>query len=94
MSEAEGNRLKSKPLITNYRQIDENVGIAPYYRRALLDILKNWCNTHRNPKTGEPYDLYRDGLKIHTTIDSRMQRYAEEAVEQHMPVIQKSLTMI
>lgn len=91
VSEAEGNRLKSKPLITNYRQIDENVGIAPYYRRALLDILKNWCNTHRNPKTGEPYDLYRDGLKIHTTIDSRMQRYAEEAVEQHMPVIQKKL---
>lgn len=91
ISEAEGNKLKAKPLITNYKQIDENMGIAPYYRRALLEVLKSWCNTHRNPKTGEPYDLYRDGLKIHTTIDSRMQKYAEEAVEQHMPVIQKKL---
>jgi len=91
LTETESIKYKSKPLITNYKQIDENVGIAPYYRRALLDVLKGWCNTHRNPKTGEPYDLYRDGLKIYTPIDSRMQKYAEEAVEQHMPVVQKKL---
>lgn len=83
--------LKAKPLITNYKPIDEVVGIAPYYRRVLLDELKDWCKANINPHTGEPYNLFKDGLKIHTTIDSRMQRYAEEAVETHMPVLQKKL---
>lgn len=87
----QGQKLQSKPLITNYKKIDENLGIAPYYRAALADVLKIWCNSHKNPKTGEYYNLYRDGLKIYTTIDSRMQQYAEDAVEQHMPVIQRKL---
>ncbi len=88
---AEATKYKAKPLITNYRSIDEALGIAPYYRRILLDVLKDWCNKNNNPRTNEPYNLYRDGLKIYTTIDSRMQRYAEEAVEKHMPVVQKKL---
>lgn len=91
LTQAQADKLKSKPLITNYRKIDENVGIAPYYRSVLIDVLKDWCKTHKNPKTGEGYDLFRDGLKIYTTIDSRMQQYAELAVEQHMPVIQSKL---
>ena len=88
---AEAAALKAKPLITNYKKIDEYVGIAPYFRMVLADRLKEWCKTHENPKTGEPYNLYRDGLKIYTTINSKMQQYAEEAVVQHMPVIQKKL---
>jgi penicillin-binding protein 1A len=91
LTQAEADKLKSKPLITNYKKIDENIGIAPYFRTVLADKLKAWCKKHENPKTGEPYNLYRDGLKIYTTIDSRMQRYAEEAIVQHMPVIQKKL---
>lgn len=91
LTQTEADRLKLKPLITNYKKIDENVGIAPYYRSALVTVLKDWCKTHTNPKTDEPYDLFRDGLKIYTTIDSRMQRYAERAVEEHMPVIQHKL---
>ncbi len=87
----EGEKLKAKPLITNYKKIDENVGIAPYYRAVLADVLRQWCKSNKNPKTGENYDLYRDGLRIYTTIDSRMQKYAEQAVEQHMPVVQKKL---
>ncbi len=94
LSEAEGEKLKEKPLITNYKKIDENVGIAPYFRSVLGEKLKEWCKTHKNPKTGENYDLYRDGLKIYTTINSKMQQYADEAVEQHMPVIQKKLDWI
>ena len=94
LTEAEATRIKAKPLITNYKKIDENVGIAPYFRTVLADKLKVWCKAHENPKTGEPYNLYRDGLKIYTTIDSRMQQYAEEAVVQHMPVIQKKLDWI
>ncbi len=91
LTEAEAAKIKAKPLITNYKPIDEVVGIAPYYRRALLDVLKVWCKENINNRTGEPYNLYKDGLKIYTTIDSRMQKYAEEAVEQHMPVLQKKL---
>ncbi len=91
LTEAEATRLKAKPLITNYKQIDENVGTAPYFRRALIELMKDWCNNNKNPKTGEAYDLYRDGLKVYTTIDSRMQKYAEEAMQTHMPTQQSKL---
>ena len=94
LTDAEADKLKAKPLITNYKKIDENVGVAPYFRAALADKLMQWCKSHENPKTGEPYNLHRDGLKIYTTIDSRMQQYAEEAVVEHMPVIQKKLDWI
>ena len=91
LTEAEAARLEAKPLVTNYKPIDEVLGIAPYYRRVLLEELKTWCGENINPRTGDSYNLYRDGLKIYTTIDSRMQRYAEESVEKHMPVVQKKL---
>lgn len=87
----EAAKLKAKPLVTNFKPIDEAIGIAPYYRRVLLDVLKDWCNKNTNPRTGEPYNLYKDGLKVYTTIDSRMQQYAEESVEKHMPELQKKL---
>lgn len=45
--------------------------------------LYGWCNKNHK-KDGKPYNLYTDGLRIHTTIDSRMQRYAEEAVDEHV----------
>jgi penicillin-binding protein 1A len=91
LTEAQATKLKAKPLITNYKKADDNVGIAPYFRSALSESMKEWCKTHKNPATGEFYDLYRDGLKIYTTIDSRMQQYAEESVVQQMPVIQRKL---
>lgn len=91
LKQEEADRLKAKPLITNYKKIDENIGIAPYYRSVLIGVLKEWCNDNKNPKTGEPYDLFRDGLKIYTTIDSRMQKAAEQAVEEHMPAVQRKL---
>ena len=91
LTEEEASKLKAKPLVTNYKKIDEDVGIAPYFRTALAEKLRTWCKENVNPKTGDPYNLYRDGLKIYTTIDSKMQRYAEEAVVEHMPVIQKKL---
>lgn len=94
LTEEEAAQLKAKPLITNYKKIDEVIGIAPHFRDVLKTQLKEWCKNHKNPKTGEQYDLIRDGLKIYTSIDSRMQRYAEEAVVQHMPVIQKKLDWI
>jgi penicillin-binding protein 1A len=91
LTEAEAATLKAKPLITNFKKLDENVGIAPYFRTVLAEKLKDWCAKNKNPKTGEAYNLYRDGIKIYTTINSKMQQYAEEAVVQHQPVIQKKI---
>ena len=87
----EAEVLKAKPLVINYRKIDEEVGIAPYYRRSLAEEIKKWCAVHTNPRTNQPYDLYRDGLKIYTTIDSKMQEIAEKATLEHLPVLQKKL---
>ncbi|MEN9572055.1 MAG: hypothetical protein RL172_3286 [Bacteroidota bacterium] len=94
LTTAEATKLKAKPLITNYKKPDESVGIAPYFRMVLADKVKQWCKTHTNIKTGENYDLYRDGLRIYTTINSKMQQYAEESVVQHMPVIQRKLNTL
>jgi penicillin-binding protein 1A len=91
LTDEQATKLKAKPLVTNFKKIDENIGIAPYFRDVVKDQLKSWCANHTNPKTGEPYDLLRDGLKIYTTINSKMQQYAEEAVVEHMPIIQKKL---
>jgi len=85
----EGERLKKKPLGVKYKLVSESQGIAPYFRSVLTKRLLEWCDTHKDPKTGNNYDLYRDGLKIFTTIDPKMQLYAEEAVVKHMTSMQK-----
>jgi penicillin-binding protein 1A len=91
LTKEEADRIKRKPLVTNFKKIDENIGIAPYYRTSIIPYIKEWCKTHKNPKTNEPYNMYRDGLKFYSTIDTRMQNYAEQAVEAHMPQIQSKL---
>ena len=81
--------LKLLPLGINFQQEDHNLGLAPYLREYLRDnFLKKWCEDNTKPD-GTPYDVYRDGLKIYTTIDSRMQDYAEQAVEMHMKETQE-----
>ena len=90
-SEAEATQLKLKPIPLNYKKQDENAGLAPYFREELRGEVKKWCKEHKNPATGKPYDIYRDGLKIYTTINPRMQLYAEEAVAARMPTLQKVL---
>jgi penicillin-binding protein 1A len=82
--------FKKKSLGIKYKKLDENMGIAPYFRTVLTKKMLEWCKTHKDPKTGNNYDLYRDGLKIYTTIDPKMQLYAEEAVVKHMTVMQKT----
>ena len=90
-SEAEAKALKLKPILLKYKKQDENAGLAPYFREELRSDVKAWCKLHINPATNKPYDIYRDGLKIYTTINPRMQLYAEEAVARHMPTLQKVL---
>ncbi|MDG1135335.1 MAG: transglycosylase domain-containing protein [Bacteroidales bacterium] len=69
--------------VSKYTLRDHNQGLATYLREYLRGELKEWCKNHFKPD-GTPYNLYKDGLKIYTTIDSRMQRYAEEAVREHL----------
>jgi penicillin-binding protein 1A len=93
LGESEGVTLKQKPIdLSNYRKVDENNGLAPYFRDFIREELKKWCKEHVNPATKEPYNLYEDGLKIFTTINPRMQLYAEEAVAKQMPILQKVLS--
>jgi penicillin-binding protein 1A len=93
LSEDEARKYKLKPIdMSNYKKLDENNGLAPYFRDVIRDDLKKWCRAHKNPATGEPYDLYEDGLKIYTTINPRMQTYADEAVAKQMPMLQKTLS--
>jgi len=76
--------LKALPLDMSKFQIqDHTTGIATYFREHLRGELNRWSRTKFKPD-GSNYDIYRDGLKIYTTIDSRMQRYAEEALAEHM----------
>ena len=88
----EATALKAKPIdMSHYRKLDENNGLAPYFRDILRGDLKKWCKEHTNPATGQPYNLYQDGLKIYTTINPKMQQYADEAVDRQMPVLQRQL---
>lgn len=83
-------KLKVTPIVLNYKKLDENNGLAPYFRDVIRDDLKKWCKEHYK-QDGDAYDLYADGLKIYTTINPRLQLYAEEAVAKSLPVLQRAL---
>jgi len=80
--------LKQLPITLHYRQDDHNTGLARYFREYLRMELKKWSKNHLKPN-GESYSIYKDGLKIYTTINSKMQRYAENSVKKHLAVLQK-----
>ena len=90
LSSLKYDSLKVLPLGLSFRPEDHNDGLAPYFREYLRDVfLKNWCKSHINSETEATFNIYKDGLKIYTTIDSKMQNYAEEAVYEHMNDLQK-----
>lgn len=91
ITEAQGKAAKALPIKLNFKKVDENNGISPYFLDVIRDELKKWCKENKNAD-GEPYDLYGDGLRIYTSINPRMQLYAEEAVARHMPVLQRVLS--
>ncbi|MFY8165750.1 MAG: transglycosylase domain-containing protein, partial [Sediminibacterium sp.] len=88
ITEAQAEQLKQLPITLNYRKLDQNNGLGPYFRMTLGEYMKKWCKEHKK-NNGDSYDLYRDGLKIYTTINPRMQLYAEESVARHMAYLQK-----
>jgi penicillin-binding protein 1A len=90
LTEVDASVIKAKPIVLNYKKLDEVSGLAPYFRMVLGEEMKQWCKTHTKAD-GSKYDLYKDGLKIYTTINPRMQLYAEEAVAKHLSYMQTLL---
>lgn len=83
--------IKKKPIKLNYKKLDQNNGIAPYFLEVVRDELKKWASENEKPN-GDNYDIYEDGLRVFTTINPRMQLYAEEAVARNIPNLQKVLS--
>ncbi len=75
--------LKVKDIVCEFHEEDNYEGKALYFRQAVADYLKDWCDENG-------YDLYTSGLKIYTTIDSRMQDYAEKAAIKQMKQVQRN----
>jgi penicillin-binding protein 1A len=89
LSDAAYDSLRVLPIdMSRFEAESHKGGSATYFREFLREQMSRWCKTHKKPN-GSEYNLYKDGLKIYTTINSRMQLHAEEAVEEHLKVLQK-----
>ena len=88
LKSSEVGDLKKKPIKLDYHKLDYHEGLAPYFRQVVEQEVKRVCRELKK-SDGEPYNIYKDGLKIYTTLDVDMQRYAEEALEEHMAALQK-----
>jgi|TARA_B100000780_G_scaffold153983_1_gene107668 penicillin-binding protein 1A len=88
ISQQEKDSLQKLSLKINFTPESHNDGLATYFREHLRKVMKNWVK--KNPKpNGDRYNINRDGLKIFVTLDSRMQQYAQEAVQEHMATLQR-----
>lgn len=88
ISSAQAEEYKQKPIKLDYHKQDYHEGVAPYFRQVLELEVKKICKDLKK-EDGSEYNIYKDGLKIYTTINVTMQRYAEEAVAQHMRELQR-----
>ena len=88
ISKAQLDSAKKYPIKLNYQSPDHNEGVATYFREHLRQDLLKWCKENKK-SNGENYNLYKDGLKVFTTINYKMQVYAEAAVQKHMADLQK-----
>ena len=87
ISETERDSLQRQPLTLDFTPDSHREGLATYFRTYVQQYMQQWVK--ENPKAdGERYDIYRDGLRIYTTIDSRLQALGEQAMEQHMKKLQ------
>lgn len=88
ITEAQKLQLQRLPIKLNFKLESHKDGTATYFREYLREYMKKWVEENKKPD-GSDYNIYKDGLRIYTTIDSRMQLYAEEAVEAHMANLQE-----
>lgn len=87
---AEYDELKEKPLNTNFQMLRSSIkeSYSTYFKYTMQKDLEKYFEDYKK-EYGVSYDLYRDGLKIYTSIDSRMQRMGEEAIKKHLKGLQK-----
>lgn len=90
ITQAQYDSLCELPLGLDYQIVDHKKGIAPYFKEVLRsELTKKFAEKKEDgtyvytKKDGSPYNIYKDGLRVYTTIDSRMQKYAEDAVVKH-----------
>nr|WP_294934656.1 PBP1A family penicillin-binding protein [uncultured Flavobacterium sp.] len=81
--------FQAKPIVLKFTPESHIEGSATYFREYLRDFMKKWVKDNPKKDGDGEYDIYRDGLKIYTTIDSRMQQYAEEAASEHLANLQE-----
>lgn len=87
LTEEQKDSLQKLPLKINFTPESHSDGYATYFRSHLQKVMRDWVKNNPKPD-GEYYDIFKDGLKIYVTIDSRIQKYAEEAVKEHMANLQ------
>tara|TARA_R110002012_G_scaffold66614_1_gene174062 strand:- start:149191 stop:151524 length:2334 start_codon:yes stop_codon:yes gene_type:complete len=87
ISEEMKDSLQGREMKINFNPESHREGLATYFRMYMQRYLNNWVRENPKPD-GEKYNIYLDGLKVYTTIDSRMQQNAEEAVQEHMKNLQ------
>ena len=83
----QAEKYSAEPLGVKYNYLVYNTGLGAYFRELIRPQLEDWCSDN-NKADGTPYNLYTDGIRIYTTIDSRMQRYAELAMQERMTELQ------
>ena len=79
--------LQSLPLVLSFNKVDHNEGQATYFREQLRAFLSKWAE-EKEKKSGIKYNIYKDGLRVYTTINSKMQEYAENSVKDHLKELQ------
>jgi len=88
ISEQEMDSLQKLPMKIEFTPEGHDEGMATYFRAYLQKFMREWIEENTKPD-GSEYSLFRDGLKIYTSIDSKMQEYAEDAVTRHISHLQK-----
>ncbi|TDN89338.1 penicillin-binding protein 1A [Salegentibacter sp. 24] len=88
LTESEVKQAKQRELVLDYKSYSHDKGLAPYFREQVRKDVSQILDTLKN-KDGKKFNIYRDGLSVHTTLDYKMQVLAEEALTQHLQILQK-----
>lgn len=90
LSTDKASNIKAKDFVLNYQHYAPNQGLAPYFRAVIKRQLDSILQQDRFKKSnGDPYNMYQDGLRVYTTLDNTMQRYAENAMREYMAKLQR-----
>lgn len=87
----DADRMKLEPIQLNYKKLDQSTGIAPYFRENVLKEEVKKLLKDKKKSNGDDYNIYRDGLKIYTTINPKMQEYGEDALAKNAARLQSGL---